>query len=112
MMKNIVNNIIDFTNDKTPIYKIIYAEPEVQDEGNYQELSVNIKTIILDFQTWKGNIAKGYTEDEWDEEETLEKWNEVIDKSKKDIDRQYLTGQLHEDNNIIWCRKLSVELLN
>ncbi len=110
-MNHIVNNIIDFTNDKTPIYKIIYAEPEAQEEGNYLELSVNIKTIILDFQTWKCNIDKGYT-DKWDEEETLEKWNEVIDKSKKEIDRHYFTGQLHEDGNVIWCRKLSVELIN
>ncbi len=110
-MNHIVKNIIEFTNEKTPIYKITYAEPEMSDSGNHYYVSVNIKTIILDFQTWKGNIPKGFTED-WDEDQTLEKWNKVIDKSTQDLDRTYFTGQEDEDDNTIVCRKLYVELIN
>ncbi len=111
-MNHIVKDIIDYTNEKTPLYKIIYVEPEMEDVDNYQVLSVNIKTIILDFETWKSNIPDRYFEIDWDKDEIQEKWNMVINKDTKDINREHFTGQIDADDNTIYCRKLSVNLLN
>jgi hypothetical protein len=36
----------------------------------------------------------------------------VINKDTTDINREYFTGQIDADNNTIYCRKLSVVLLN
>ena len=111
-MNHIVKDIIDYTNEKTPLYKIIYVEPEMEDDGNCQILSVNTKTIILDFQTWKDNIPQRYLDIDWDDDKILEKWNMVINKGTKDINREHFTGQIDADDNTIYCRKLSVQLLN
>jgi hypothetical protein len=111
-MNHIVKDIIDYTNEKTPLYKIIYVEPEMEDDGNCLTLSVNIKTIILDFETWKSNIPQLYFDIDWNEDKILEKWNMVINKDTTDINREYFTGQIDADNNTIYCRKLSVVLLN
>ena len=111
-MNHIVKEIIDYTNEKTPIYKIIYVEPETQDDGNCQILSINTKTIILDFQTWKDNIPQRYFDIDWDDDKILEKWNMVINKGTRDINREHFTGQVDPEENTIYCRKLSVELLN
>ena len=111
-MNHIVKDIIDYTNEKTPLYKIIYVEPEMEDDGNCQILSVNTKTIILDFQTWKDNIPQRYRDIDWDDDKRLEKWNMVINKGTRDINREHFTGQVDPEENTIYCRKLSVELLN
>jgi len=108
-MNHIVKDIIAFTNEKTPIYKIIYAEPTLDDDCNSLTLNVIIKTIILDYNTWEGNLPDYLRETE---EEQLERWNNLIDKEQPEIGKDVLTGQIDPEHNIIYCRKLSINLLN
>jgi len=110
-MNHIVKDIIAFTNDKTPIYKIIYAEPNVEDCGNNLELDVKIKSIILDFDTWEGNLPC-HIRSGAEVDELLLKWDNLIDKEKPDIDKEILTGIIDPEDNDITCRKLSINLLN
>ena len=108
-MNHIVKDIIAFTNEKTPIYKIIYAEPTAEEDSNRLTMYVEIKTIILDYNTWTCNLPNCYVrEDEF----LLERWNNLIDKEKPDIEKDVLTGIIDPEDNCINCRKLSVKLLN
>ena len=113
-MKHIVKEIISYTNEKTPLYKIIYVEPETEEDYDRtcQSLSVNTKRIKVDFETWKYNLPRLYIENDWDDEKIQEKWNNVIDKLHRDRNREHFTGEIDADNNTIYCRKLSIQLLN
>lgn len=110
-MNHIVKDIIAFTNDKTPLYKIIYAEPNVEDCGNHLEVDVRIKTIILDFDTWESNLPLPHRH-EWEVDTLLLKWDNLIDKEIPNIDKEILTGIMDPEENEITCRKLSINLLN
>lgn len=108
-MNHIVKDIIAYTNEKTPIYKIIYAEPTLEKDINGLALYVEIKSIILDYNTWTSNLPNCYVrEDDF----LLERWNNLIDKEKPDIDKDVLTGIIDPEDNCINCRKLSIQLLN
>ena len=104
-----MKDIIAFTNEKTPIYKIIYAEPTADDDCNRLTLYVEIKTIILDYNTWKCNLPNCYVNED---DKLLERWNNLIDKENPDIEKEVLTGIIDPEDNCINCRKLSVQLLN
>jgi len=108
-MNHIVKDIIAFTNEKTPIYKIIYAEPTANEDSNRLTMFVEIKTIILDYNTWKCNLPHSQ---QGEDDELLERWNSLIDKEKPYIDKEVLTGIIDPEDNCINCRKLSINLLN
>lgn len=108
-MNHIVKDIIAYTNEKTPIYKIIYAEPTLDDDCNSLTLNVIIKTIILDYNTWKCNLPKSI---DCEVDELLLHWDNLLDKEKPDINKEILTGIIDPEDNCIICRKLSINLLN
>lgn len=108
-MEHIVNDIMDKVATKEPIYKITYILPSFinigDDEDPMYNLDVDIKSVILNYSTYKENAYEII-------EEVIDRnWKEIINKGVK-THRAIVLNEKEDENQTIFCRKLSVELIN
>jgi len=108
-MEHIVNDIMDKVATKEPIYKITYVLPSFTNQGDDEDpeycVEVDIKSVILNYSTYKENSLE--IVDEYIERN----WKEIINKGSK-THRATMLNEKEQYNQTIYCRKLAVELLN
>ena len=68
-------------------------------------LNTDIKSVILNYSTYKENAY------EITEEVIDRNWKEIINKGLK-THRAIMLNEKEDENQTIYCRKLSVELIN
>jgi len=106
-MEHIIKDISQkISNDKEPLYKVTFAIPTCEDDdcGNL-DIGVKIKSYIYNYSTYKENCI------EYDKQTIEDYWDRFIKKEYETIRLLYLNED-EPDNQEVYCRKLSVELLN
>lgn len=105
-MDHIVEKIIDGVKTKSPIYKITYILPEYQVDmdDDIIDISVEIKSVIWDYETWAFN-------NRLDEDTKQYNWARIISDTDKNLPTELFNNDCSCKFNI-YCKKMSVELIN
>lgn len=106
-MDHIVEKIIEGVKTKSPLYKITYIEPVyvVDMDDDIIDISVEIKSVIWDYETWTFNTSNV------DEDTKKNNWARIISDTDLNIPIELFNNECHCKFNI-YCKKMSVELIN